>query len=80
MSGQGRPVLDTVDATELTLAILGTRWHAEITDALVERAAAAAVACGIDDPMVRAGAGAIEMPVVAPELARTTTRWWRSAR
>ena len=39
MSGAGRPQLQTVDASELTLAILGTRWHADITDALVERAA-----------------------------------------
>ena len=70
MSGEGRPVLDTVDATELTVAILGTRWHADITDALVERAAAAAVACGIDDPLVLRVAGAIELPVVAAELAR----------
>ena len=70
VSGEGRPVLDTVDATELTLAIVGTRWHEDITDALVERAAAAAVACGIDDPVVLRVAGAIELPVVAAELAR----------
>jgi 6,7-dimethyl-8-ribityllumazine synthase len=70
VSGEGRPALDTVDATELTLAILGTRWHAEITDALVERAAAAAIACGIDDPLVLRVAGAVELPVVAAELAR----------
>ena len=65
MSGEGRPVLDTVDANELTLAILGTRWHEEITDALLQRAAAAAVACGIDDPLVLRVAGAVEVPVVA---------------
>ena len=70
MSGAGRPQLQTVDASELTLAILGTRWHADITDALVERAAAAAVACGIDDPLVLRVAGAVELPVVAAELAR----------
>ena len=70
MSGAGRPILDTVDASDLTLAILGTRWHADITDALVERAAAAAVACGIDDPLVLRVAGAVELPVVAAELAR----------
>jgi 6,7-dimethyl-8-ribityllumazine synthase len=38
MSGAGRPVLETVDASGLTLAILGTRWHAEITDSLAELA------------------------------------------
>ena len=31
MSGVGRPVLETVDASDLTLAILGTRWHADAT-------------------------------------------------
>ena len=70
MSGAGRPALETVDAPELTLAILGTRWHADITDSLIERAAAAAVACGIDDPLVLRVAGAVELPVVAAELAR----------
>ena len=70
MSGQGRPVLDTVDATGLTLAIVGTRWHEDITDALLQRAAAAAAACGIHDPVVLRVAGAIELPVVAAELAR----------
>jgi 6,7-dimethyl-8-ribityllumazine synthase len=70
MSGAGRPVLETVDASDLTLAILCTRWHAEITDSLVERAAAAAVACGIDDPLVLRVPGAVELPVVAAELAR----------
>ena len=70
MSGAGRPVLETVDASDLTVAILGTRWHADITDSLVERAAAAAVACGIDDPLVLRVAGAVELPVVAAELAR----------
>jgi 6,7-dimethyl-8-ribityllumazine synthase len=70
MSGAGRPQLQTVDASELTLAIVGTRWHADISDALVERAAAAAVSCGIDDPVVLRVAGAVELPVVAAELAR----------
>ena len=70
MSGKGRPVLDTVDARDMTIAILGTRWHAEVTDVLVERAAEAAVACGIEDPLIVRVAGAGELPVVAAELAR----------
>jgi len=37
MSGQGRPELSTVDAAGLSLAIAATRWHAEITDSLVDR-------------------------------------------
>src|ERR1700760_4679684 len=70
MSGAGRPVLETVDASGLTLAILGTRGPAETPASLVERPAAAAVACGIDDPLVLRVAGAVELPVVAAELAR----------
>jgi 6,7-dimethyl-8-ribityllumazine synthase len=70
MSGEGRPELATVDAAGLTLAIAATRWHAEITDTLVERATTAAKACGVTDPLVVRVAGAVELPVVAQELAR----------
>jgi 6,7-dimethyl-8-ribityllumazine synthase len=70
MSGEGRPDTETVDATGLTLALAGTRWHAEITDVLVDRAQAAARACGVDDLLVVRVAGAVELPVVAAELAR----------
>jgi 6,7-dimethyl-8-ribityllumazine synthase len=70
MSGAGRPELATVNGVDLTLAIVGTRWNAEITDSLVERAAAAAKACGVTDVLVVRVAGAVELPVVAQELAR----------
>jgi 6,7-dimethyl-8-ribityllumazine synthase len=70
MSGQGRPELSTVDAGGLTLAIAATRWHAEITDSLVDRATAAAKACGVAAPVVIRVAGAVELPVVAQELAK----------
>jgi 6,7-dimethyl-8-ribityllumazine synthase len=59
-----------VDAADLTLAIAGTRWHEKITDSLVDRAAAAAKACGVEDVLVVRVAGAIELSVVAAELAR----------
>ena len=48
MSGEGRPAGATVDAAGLSLAIVATRWHAEITDSLARRASAAAQACGIE--------------------------------
>ena len=70
MSGQGRPELATVDAAGLTLAIAATRWHAEITDSLVDRATAAAKACGVTSPLVIRVAGAVELPVIAQQLAR----------
>jgi 6,7-dimethyl-8-ribityllumazine synthase len=59
-----------VDATGLSLAIAATRWHAEVTGGLVERAVAAAEACGIAEPLVVRVPGAVELPVVAAELAR----------
>ena len=54
----------------LRLAIAATRWHAEITDQLVDRAVQAARACGVTDPLVVRVPGAVELPVVAAELAR----------
>ena len=70
MSGAGRPELATVDGTDLSLAVVGTRWHAELTGSLVDRAAAAAKACGVTDVLVVRVAGAVELPVVAQELAK----------
>ncbi|HEX4830061.1 MAG TPA: 6,7-dimethyl-8-ribityllumazine synthase [Trebonia sp.] len=70
MSGEGRPDLATVDAQGLTLAIAATRWHAEITGMLVERAVDAARACGVDNPVVVRVAGAVELPVVAQGLLK----------
>lgn len=70
MSGQGRPGAEPVQAAGLSLAIVATRWNAEITDALLDRAVAAARACGIGSPAVVRVAGAIELPVVAAALAR----------
>jgi 6,7-dimethyl-8-ribityllumazine synthase len=70
VSGAGRQGADAVDAAGLTLAIVAARWHPEITDALAERAQAAAKACGIDDPLLVRVPGAVELPVVAADLAR----------
>jgi len=70
VSGAGRPAGDRVDAAGVRLAIVATRWHRDITDSLVERGIAAAAACCVPDPRVVRVAGAIELPVVAAELAR----------
>jgi 6,7-dimethyl-8-ribityllumazine synthase len=69
VSGEGRPQAGTVDAAGLTLAIAATRWHADITDCLVARAQTAAAACGVAGPLVVRVPGAVELPVVAAELA-----------
>jgi 6,7-dimethyl-8-ribityllumazine synthase len=70
MSGAGSPGAAAVDASGLSLAIVATRWHREITDSLVARGTAAAIACGVPEPVVLRVPGAIELPVVAAELAR----------
>jgi 6,7-dimethyl-8-ribityllumazine synthase len=72
VSGEGSPQatgLASVEASGLSLAIVATRWHSEITDSLVTRGIAAAAACGVPDPLVVRVPGAIELPVVAAELA-----------
>jgi 6,7-dimethyl-8-ribityllumazine synthase len=70
VSGTGRPDGQTVDGAGLSLAIAATRWHPEITDQLVDRAVAAAKACGVGEPLVVRVPGAVELPVVAAELAK----------
>jgi 6,7-dimethyl-8-ribityllumazine synthase len=59
-----------VDARNLTLAILATRWHERITAALLESAERTAKECGVDEPTVVRVAGAVELPVVAQALAK----------
>jgi 6,7-dimethyl-8-ribityllumazine synthase len=70
VSGSGRPDDGSLDATGLRLGIVATSWHAAITDSLLDRAVAASLACGIPDPVVVRVAGAVELPVIAQELAR----------
>ncbi|MGW0070013.1 6,7-dimethyl-8-ribityllumazine synthase [Streptosporangium sandarakinum] len=68
MSGTGRPPADAADAAGLTVGIVAARWHAEITDRLVERAVQAARDSGAAETVVRV-AGSLEIPVVAQALA-----------
>jgi 6,7-dimethyl-8-ribityllumazine synthase len=69
VSGEGAPGASTFDAKHLTLAIVATRWHEDITGALLDSALRTAAACGIDEPTVLRVAGAIELPVVVQTLA-----------
>jgi 6,7-dimethyl-8-ribityllumazine synthase len=70
MAGFGEPELSTVDAGGLSLGIVATRWHGALVDHMVDRASAAAKACGVDDVVVARVAGSVELPVVAQALAR----------
>lgn len=71
MSGAGAPGAAAFNAKGLTLAIAATRWHTEITDALLASAVRAAAECGVDEPTVVRVAGAVELPVVVQCLAGT---------
>jgi 6,7-dimethyl-8-ribityllumazine synthase len=68
VSGGGAPA-SAVDATGLRLAIISTRWHGEITGALLDSAVRTAAECGIHAPTVLRTPGAVELPVVAQALA-----------
>lgn len=70
MSGAGAPEATVVDAEGLRLGVVATRWHAELTDSLLDRALAAAKACGVTDVHAVRVSGAVELPVVAQALAR----------
>jgi len=70
MSGQGRPAVAEVDARGVSLGIVAARWNADIVEVLLERAVAAAKACGVVDPAVVRVAGSVELPVTAQALAR----------
>lgn len=59
-----------MDASGITLAIVVSTWHAAICEALLEGALRVARQAGAADPTVARVHGAIEIPVVAQELAR----------
>ena len=70
MAGSGAPEIHAVRAGGLTLGVVATRWHLELTDHMLDRATAAAAACEVDQVVVARVAGAVELPVVAQSLAR----------
>ena len=71
MSGVGAPSADAVDGTGRRVAIVATRWYAEVTDALVDGAVDAARSAGAADVEVVRVPGAFELPVVADALAKS---------
>ncbi|BDT87907.1 6,7-dimethyl-8-ribityllumazine synthase [Nocardia cyriacigeorgica] len=71
MSGTGVPTFALEDAKELKLGIVASRWHTQICDTLVANAERVAKEAGVREVTVVRCAGAMELPVVAQELART---------
>ncbi len=71
MSRQGNPAIGAGVATGLTLGVVAARWHAELTEQMLGCALQVAAHAGISDPTTVRVAGAVELPVVAQELARS---------
>ncbi|WP_280219022.1 6,7-dimethyl-8-ribityllumazine synthase [Nocardia neocaledoniensis] len=71
MSGTGVPSFALALATDVRLGIVASRWHTEICDTLVANAERVAKEAGVEHITVVRCAGAMELPVVAQELART---------
>ena len=69
--GAGVPDMPDLDASGLNLAIVASTWHTVICDALLEGALREAKSGNVDAPKIVRVLGAIEIPVVAQELART---------
>ncbi len=68
--GAGVPDVPALDASGLSLAIVASTWHTKICDALLAGACKLAAESGIESPTLVRVLGAIEIPVVAQELAR----------
>jgi 6,7-dimethyl-8-ribityllumazine synthase len=71
MSGTGVPTFALADAKDLSLGIVASRWHTQICDTLVANAERVAKEAGVQQITVVRCAGAMELPVVAQELARS---------
>lgn len=69
--GAGVPDFPALNASGVRLAIVASTWHSEICDALLDGALKVAAHSGIDYPTVVRVLGAIEIPVLVQELART---------
>ncbi|WP_327118714.1 6,7-dimethyl-8-ribityllumazine synthase [Nocardia sp. NBC_01730] len=70
MSGTGVPTFALEDAKDLTLGIVASRWHTQICDTLLANAERVAKDAGVLRITVVRCAGAMELPVVAQELAK----------
>jgi 6,7-dimethyl-8-ribityllumazine synthase len=69
VSGAGAPAERRIDARGVSLAVVVTRWHQEVTGALLASALRTAAEAGVDEPTVVRVPGAVELPVVAQALA-----------
>lgn len=67
--GAGVPDVPVLDASEVKLALVASTWHTKICNALLAGARTVAEDWGVHNLTVVRVLGAIELPVVAQELA-----------
>jgi len=72
VSKEGLPVLDgTLDAAGLSVAVVTARWNTEICEQMRRNAVAAAREAGVEKLSEAHVMGALELPVVVQQFART---------
>lgn len=70
MTGHGAPVLDTVDCSDLKVAVVAASWHTQVMDGLVAGAERALADYQVTQHTLVRVPGAFELAVVADALAR----------
>src|SRR5262249_46840712 len=70
MAGHGEAEQSPVTASGRRMGVVAIRWHGDLVDHMVDRAQAAAKACGVESVTVVRVAGSVELPVVAQALAQ----------
>ena len=71
MSGAGIPDIALDGDADLRLAVVASRWHDTVCEALLAGALRTAESAGVRHVTVERVAGAVELPVVAQELTRS---------
>ena len=72
MSKEGLPVLEnTLDASGLSVAVVTARWNTEICEQMRRNAVEAAREAGVEKLSEAHVMGALELPVVVQQFART---------
>ncbi|HSK28096.1 MAG TPA: 6,7-dimethyl-8-ribityllumazine synthase [Jiangellales bacterium] len=70
MSGAGAPELVLEGASDLRVAVVAARWHAQVMDGLLAGCRRALDDAGVIDPLVLRVPGSFELPVAASRAAR----------
>ncbi len=69
MSGAGQPQLDTLDASDLRVAVVAAQWHDVVMDGLIAGAQRALADATVASSQVVRAPGSFELPIVAKVLA-----------